>query len=156
MEDIVNVKDAQRVFIVNRMKINWRSSPVDGDQYTFLFPDNIKGDAQLIYQPLSDWTLGYGGKGFYHALSTQGMSDDAVIAHLNEFYPNGRGLNEGTNERMRTGRGSSALSYLWDESIKRKARIMYVFSGAQSMQAFLMKKDFIRFDKLRFYKIIEL
>ncbi|MEK7103688.1 MAG: hypothetical protein AAB870_05050 [Patescibacteria group bacterium] len=142
----------QKLKVVKK-KLQWEN-PIDGYQYIFTFPNDILGDAQLIYCQLKDWRYEHSGRDFYKALKVQGLHDGDTIAHLNEFYPNGRGLSEKTSEKMRLGRGLKALNFLIQEAIKKEAVVLYCFSGKDSMQSFLAKHHFTKFNEWRYYKIL--
>jgi hypothetical protein len=120
-------------------KLNW-SAPVDGHSYTFQADDERVGDATLIYKPVERYK---NSQRIYRGLIALGLEDSDKIAHLNEFYPNGRGLDEDLAENMRKGFGSTALEHLISESVNEGAKAMYASTDKRSMQRFLEKKGFV-------------
>ncbi|GEM_PF-5410276 len=121
-------------------RLQW-GNPVDGYQYKIpASGDRPEGEAQLIYKRVSD-TL----PEVQSILSNHGLQPDDKIAHLNEFYPNGRGRDEEVGEHMREGVGTAALDFLIGQCISQGAKAIYVFSVTSSMQSFLSKKEFETF-----------
>lgn len=115
-------------FRIERAPIDWG---VDGYQYRILHADGRTGDAQLLFTRQNE---------SHTKLNIQ--ADSGLLAHINEFYPNGRGLDENSGENMRAGCGSEILNVLLADAAERRAELAYVFTGKPSMQAFLKKKDF--------------
>ena len=111
----------------------------DGWQYSFYFADGDRtnGDAQVIFAPLASLA-----DHLRAPLLTKGLADTDLLVHLNEFYPNGRALDESEGAHMREGVGTEVLNLLIEEARARGARGMYVFTGKTSMTSFLAKHGF--------------
>jgi hypothetical protein len=138
-------------------KIDWAPFAF---QYKFEFPNSTdkKGDAQLFFQSLDDLVGSDKNNKIAIVLSKRGIEPSDIISHLNEFYPNGRALDEKKGEHMREGVGTVVLNQLIDEARANGAKVIYVFTGKESMVNFLKKHGFERLDaeeKYRFFKIIE-
>ena len=118
-------------------KLQWEK-PVDGYQYKIKPSEQTpEGDAQLIYKN-ADETI----EEVRSVLLAHGLQLGDRIVQLNEFYPNGRGLDEEVGEGMRKGVGTSVLADLEVRAIAQGAKAVYAFSMKPSMQSFLKKMGF--------------
>lgn len=123
---------------ISRKELNW-NKPVRGHEYTF--KEGAKeGDAMLIYKSVRD--LSFPHSKLRPSLQTMGFQESDIIAHLNEFNPNGRGLDEEIEKNMRQGTGTRALQHLIAEALSNGAKAMYVFTGKRAMRDFLTKHGF--------------
>lgn len=126
-----------------------------------VFPDrpDKKGDAQLFFQSLDDMVGSDKNDKVAIVFSERDIKPSDIVAHLNEFYPNGRGLDEKKDEHMREGVGTLVLNQLIDEAKANGAKVIYVFTGKVSMVNFLKKHGFECLDAgrnwHRFFKILE-
>ena len=119
--------------------IAWEQ-PVEGYRYKIVSPEGTSptGDAaELIYITANDALAEV--RSF---LLAHGLAAEDRIVHLNQFYPNGRGLDEATSENMRQGVGGAVLKYLEAKAVEQGARAMYVYTVKISMQNFLSKNGF--------------
>ncbi len=132
---------------VVRYDLGWAA----GYQYEIRFPDDRWGDAQLILRPIRDYKV---HTTVYEALERAGLKPDETLAHLNEFYPNGRALNEETGEHMRESVGSEMLNVTTVDALEMGAKAMFVFTAKKSMRSFLGKKGFAQHGKYRWYKLL--
>ena len=129
-------------FKITKNPIEWYK-PEIAIQYDIIFNGNRpNGDAQLFLRKVSD----YEDSIFYQELLSLGVDQDGVLAHLNEFYPNGRGLEDDNPEHQkltRLGIGKTVLEKITNDALEHNAKVMYVFStGRKSMIDFLEKNDF--------------
>ena len=141
---------AKPEFRVERSEIYWTT----GYDYKFIFEeDRPNGDAQLILNRLrSNQSLTK-----YIGIENLGLNPDDVHAHLNEFYPNGRGLDEQSGEYMRQGIGTEALELIINDALEQNARVMFVYTSKESMIKFLDKNGFTFYgpnDRMA-YKLLE-
>lgn len=134
---------------MNQKHIHFEKKPIpwlkdfEGSAYEIAVPGREgRGEAQLIFRPAVEYLKDTSNYAIFAAL---GLTDQDTVAHLNEFYPNGKGLKEKDAPEMRQGVGSATLEFLMSEAKKQNAKIMLVFSGKQSMQSFLQKKGFTSF-----------
>lgn len=134
---------------ISEQKLQWKEA-IDGYQYKIEFPDDIKGDARLIFETLIERIGTY----IFQVLVRKGLNKEDKIVQLNEFYPNGKGLDEKNGENMKEGRGTTVLDYLIKKAIAEGAKAMCAFTGKTSMQSFLLKHDFEEVTKYRYIKIL--
>jgi hypothetical protein len=116
-----------------------------GYNYHILHPDGRVGDMQLIFASIDQ----YEDIGLC-SLSTQfeqlGFDPRDTLSHLNEFYPNGRNLDEYTSDHMRTGVGSTMFNTAIQDAKDYGAKGMVVISGRPSMRSFVKKKGLEKAD----------
>lgn len=105
----------------------------DWYQYRIEFSNDKEWDAQLIYQFVKNrtWT------DVFDVLIKHWLDPNDKMVHLNEFYPNWRGLNELLRKWMRNGVWSKVLDFLITKAIREWAKAMYVLTWRLSMKAFL-------------------
>ena len=108
----------------------------DGLQFTFTFSesDRLQGDAQIIFAPLASLPDVLSAP-----LLEQGLTRTDLVVQLNEFYPNGRALDEVKGTHMREGVGTAVLKLLIDEGKARGAKAMHICTEKESMTQFLKK-----------------
>jgi len=129
--------------------LQW-DEPVDGYHYKIpALKDKPEGEVQLIFKRVSDML-----PEVQEVLSAHGLKPEDRIAHLNEFYPNGKGLDEKTGEHMKRGVGTEVLNFLTEQCIAQGARAIYVFSVKPSMRSFLLKKGFETFGSKNWHHIL--
>ncbi|HAM88001.1 MAG: hypothetical protein US83_C0001G0056 [Candidatus Falkowbacteria bacterium GW2011_GWC2_38_22] len=141
-------------FIPTKEKLKWDDNTI-GDQFVFKFPDGSTrehGEAQIIYETIDEIDK----SDIQSILFKNGLQSKDIIAHLNQFYPNGHGPDEKTEENMKKGIGSEVLEYLMQEAISQGAKAMRTFTGNESMRRFLTKKGFEAIDKSkhRWFKML--
>ncbi len=141
-------------------KIEWQN-PVDAIQYHFTFPENPErrpGDAQLFFYVFKDFMPRNRQDLLVQQLEGAGVQPDDLLAHINEFYPNGRGLKEEDTASMAKGVGSQAYEILMQEVTRRGAKAIYAVTatGRKRMEEFLKRKGFNEIGQERglFYKIL--
>lgn len=130
---------------ITEQRLQW-PTPIDWFQYKI----DHRWDAQLIFHGI----LRHTWDEVFNLLINYGLNPEDKIVHLNEFYPNWRGLNEETSENMRNWVWTTVLEYLINKSISNGAKAMFVFTWKESMRTFLIKHGFIKIDNDRYVKIL--
>lgn len=110
-----------------------------GYHYTIIFQeDRPHGDAEVILKPVSH----FGPLGIYEVFQKGELRPDDIAANLNQFYPNGKGLDEKSGKYMRQGVGSMVLERIVEDCLEHDAKVMVAFTGQDSMKSFLLKHGF--------------
>jgi len=161
METEKNIEKEMTRFRSTKEKMEWNDPAFEGDQYKFEFPldsERREGDAQMVYRKL-DWFGRIKDDKLHTILTERGVKPDEIIAQINEFYPNGRGLEEDIEKYMKGGYGSEVLNFLIDESKAKGAKVIFVFSIKSKMHNFLNKHGFEPLEQkernMKFFKILD-
>lgn len=165
MGGIENGNNIGKRIISFKEKLEWDYQGNNVYQYKFNFPLNPerqKGTARVIYR-----TLGYlnnieGNTELSRVLTEKGIKQTDIIAHIKEFFPNGRGFELGVDikEYMRQGFGTEILNFLFEESKANDAKAVYVFTTKEKMINFVHKNGFESVNEKdprnsRFFRILE-
>lgn len=111
-----------------------------GYRYRFIFQgDRPEGEATILFDPV----------GYYNACPPMaerfrelGLGPDQIVAQVNEFYPNGKGIPD-DSPLMGQGVGKAALEILVEDARERGGRVMHVFStGRPGMVQFMARHGF--------------
>ena len=99
-----------------------------GYNYRILHPDGRVGDAQLVFASVDQFNR----MGLSTSFGDAELRPDETLAHINEFYPNGRCLDEFSGEYMRTGVGSAVLQIMKKDALEQGSSVMFAISGRPS------------------------
>ena len=109
-----------------------------GYSYRFIFKeDRPEGLATVLFYPIGDCNIA-----LLTRLQELGLQPSQIVAHLNEFYPNGMGIPD-NSPLMGQGVGTAALELIVADAKERDAQAMRVFStGRPGMVTFMDKHGF--------------
>ncbi len=77
----------------------------------------------------------------YSEFTGSGLQPEDTVASIDIFYPNGYGADE-RPDLTRNGVGTAVLGQITEDSLAFGAKAFYVFTGKDSMKAFLAKHSF--------------
>ena len=153
--------------MVNDSKVTITKTPIDNRYdsdrtgFDYVVEGREKtGNGQLLFNTVRSRYIDGSQNDVYLKLLEEGLKDDDIISWINEFYPNGNGLDEETGEHMRGGVGSALYDDMVKDSIEYGAKAIIAISMKKSMQNFLLNKQgFTQADRSRgkshrYYKII--
>lgn len=165
MVGVENCSNIGRRIISSKEKLEWDYQGINVYQYKFNFPLNPerqKGNARVIYRTLDYLNNIEGNIELSRVLTKRGIKQTDIIAHIKEFFPNGRGFELGVdiNKYMRQGFGTEILNFLFEESKANDAKAVYIFTTKEKMINFLYKRGFESVDEKdprnsRFFKILD-
>jgi hypothetical protein len=141
-----NIREVEQQLLdadITRELIDWtsRSTPAYSLKIQPYSIEKESGDAEVVFGKMQElsknpqlWV--------YDFMKSEWLSEDAIVMQINEFYPNGRWLDEVSGAWMRTGFGWSVLSYLLRQALLEWAKGVYVWGVSDSMWSFLKKNGF--------------
>lgn len=91
----------------------------------------------------------------YKVLEKQGLGLQDIVTSLNQFKPNGNGLNQKEIKKYsRTGLGSYVFEMVVEDSVRMGAKAMKTIATSKSMQNFVKKQGFRLYKKENYFYLM--